>query len=190
MRKLEKNSQAKSAARQLFETSELSIREIAREVKVNDKTVRNWIDEGQWLRNSAARSAEVRTADRLGDTASSLSADVSARSAVDIAKDFCGTIDMLRAELDTATRNLRLLQEIAEADVDQDGEKAAAARRRLIAKILDLPALVKAANDLAAALSRLKDVGPGKKDQRQSDAERSASSGRFAAPPPPRRQMQ
>lgn len=145
--------------------------------------MRNWREGGNWERKSAPSSALFR--DR-GDPAEPAAPAVS-RSPKEIASDLCGTIDVLRAELDTVIRSLRLIQEIAESDVDQDGDKAIQARRRLIAKVLDLPTLVKSANDLAAALSRLKDVGPGKKEERQAKAEASASSGRFAAPAPPPR---
>lgn len=182
MRNLEKNSSRKDDARSLYENSLLSNREIAKEIGCSEKSVRNWIDQGKWERKSASAADQVRTAD--------VAEPVAGRSATEIAKDFCGTVDVLRAELDTVIRNLRLIQEISEADIDGDSEKVKDARRRLLAKVLDLPALVKSANDLAAALSRLKDVGPGKKEQRLNDAEKSASAGRFAVPPPPTQRLQ
>jgi hypothetical protein len=186
VRNLEKNSTARQNAKDLFENSLLSNREIAKEVSVSEKTIRNWVDQGKWERKSANASADVRSRGQFEEAA----AAVPSRAAADIAREFCGTVDILRAELDTAVRNLRLIQEIAEADIDDDGDKASEARRRLLAKVLDLPSLVKSANDLAAALSRLKDVGPGKKEKRQNDADQSASSDRYAVPAPPPRLMQ
>lgn len=186
VRKLEENSLKRENAKQLFENSSLSNREIATEIGVSEKSVRNWSADGNWQRMSADQSAGVRN---CGPAAPPPVPTVN-RSAAEIAKDFCSTIDVLRADLDTVIRNLNLIREIAESDLDGSGDKAIAARKRLLAKVLELPTLVKSANDLAAALSRLKDVGPGKKEQRQSDAEQSASSGRFAAPAPPPRLMQ
>jgi hypothetical protein len=186
VRNLEKNSTARKNAKDLFENSVLSNREIAKEIGVSEKSVRNWIDQGKWERKSAFGADPLRTSGPVEPPAPG----APSRAAAEIARDFCGTVDVLRAELDVVIRNLRLIQEISEADIDQDGEKVKEARRRLIAKVLDLPALVKSANDLAAALSRLNDAGPGKKEQRQNNAEQAASGGRFAAPPPPPSRLQ
>jgi len=178
VRNLEKNSTDRQNAKSLFENSTLSNREIAAEVGVSEKSVRNWANQGNWERKSASAADQVRSAE-VAET-------VANRSATEIAEDFCGTLDVLRGQLDTVIRNMRLIEEISESDIDGDSEKVKDARRRLLAKVLELPALVKSANDLAAALSRLKDVAPGIKAQRQKNANQSASSGRFAAPPPPR----
>lgn len=168
MRKLEKNSPARQNAKALFENSLLSNREIAKEVGVSEKTIRNWADAGLWERKSALASADVR--DRGPPAASS------SRSTAEISDDFCGTLDVLWAELDTAVRNLRLLQEIAAANIDDASDEAVEARRRLVDKVLRLPGLMKMANDLAAALSRVKGVEPGKKE-RAKDAAAAIAAG-------------
>ena len=197
MRNLEKNSTKKEKARGLFEDSDKSVREIAAKLKVDEKTVRNWVKADGWLRKSAENPQPVRIGEAVArvvaqvesaavsSETSESSSGSSPRAATDIAREFCGTIDVLRAEIDTVVRNLHLLRDIAEADLDDAEEKAAIARRRLIDKVLELPGLVKAANDLAAALSRLADNGPGKKEEAK-DRAKAVGTGRFATPQAPK----
>jgi hypothetical protein len=51
--------------------------------------------------------------------------------------------------------------------------------------VLELPGLVKASNDLTAALSRLTEADPGKKEQQKQTAKQVGSAGRFATPAAP-----
>lgn len=197
MRKVEKNSSKQSKARALYEQTDLSNREIAQQINVDEKTVRNWVKAGGWERNSApipqtvrVGEAAARVVDQLesprqwAETHTPEAQRGEPRTATEIAREFCGTVDVLRAEIDTVVRNLHLIRDIAEADVDSSGDKAAEARRKLLDKVLDLPGLVKASNDLTAALSRLTEADPGKKEQQKQNA-KSAGTGRFATPSAP-----
>jgi ribosomal protein L31E len=197
VRKVEKNSSKQQKARTLYGQTDLSIRQIAQQVKVDEKTVRNWVKEGSWERGSAEipqtlriGEAAARVVERLeaptqeANTAASEAPRGEPRTATEIAREFCGTIDVLRAEIDTVVRNLHLIRDIAECDGGSDDDKAAEARRKLLSKVLDLPGLVKASNDLTAALSRLTEADPGKKEQQKQNA-KSAGTGRFATPSAP-----
>jgi hypothetical protein len=184
MRKRAKVSPNWVSLRDVFENSDISARELGRRAKVSEKTIRNKIKAEGWARKAARLPQEVRT-DDLTDRAETVANETLFPSATDLAKRFCGTVEVLQAELDTVVRNLRLLQEISEADIDRDDEKAATARRRLINKVLELPGLVKAANDLTAALARLADNGPGKKEE-AIDRAKAAGTGRFATPEAPK----
>jgi transposase-like protein len=182
VRKREKNSSSKARARRHYEESDSAIREIAKTVRVDEKTVRNWANAEGWTRYSAELPQQVREPAEINDPKE---ASAPSRAASEIARDFCGTMDVLRAEIDTAVRNLHLVREIVDANLDDPGEKASTARRRLVAKVLELPGLVKASNDLTAALSRLADVGPGKKEEAK-DRAKAAGTGRFATPQAPK----
>lgn len=100
----------------------------------------------------------------------------------DIARNACVTIDALRAHLQTVVQNLHLIRELADAETDGDENPA---RARLVEKVLSLPGLIKAANDLTAAIARLADNGPGKKELAQ-EAAKDTAKGRFATPAAPK----
>jgi predicted transcriptional regulator len=194
VRKLEKNSSKQQKARDLYENSDKSVREIAEKLKVDEKTVRNWAKAGNWTRQSAEipqtfriGEAAARVVERLEQAAEPVEEPLApaSRTAGEIARDFCGTMDVLRAELDTVVRNLHLVREIVDANLDDASDKAAVARRKLVDKVLELPGLVKASNDLAAALARLADNGPGKKEE-AADRAKAAGTGRFATPEAPK----
>jgi hypothetical protein len=167
--------------RDLYSKSDISVRELARRAKVSEKTVRNRVKAEEWERKSADVPQEVRTADDLAERAETAANEVFP-AAVDLAKRFCGTIEVLQAEVDTVIRHLHLIRELADAETDGDENPA---RARLVEKVLSLPGLVKAANELTAALSRLADAGPGKKEDAK-DRAKAAGTGRFATPQAPK----
>jgi hypothetical protein len=185
MRKIEKNSSAKAKARKLFGTSSKSIREIAAVVKVDEKTVRNWKNVDGWVQKSAESPQETS----VGEAAAAVVAQLEAVTdggniplPADISRNACITIDALRVHLQTVVENLHLIRELAEAETDGDENPA---RARLVAKVLSLPGLIKAANDLTAAIARLADNSPGKKELAHEVAKDTAK-GRFATPAPPK----
>jgi len=98
----------------------------------------------------------------------------------------CGILSDLRANLHTVVQNLNLLRELADAETAGDESPA---RGNLVAKILALPGLIKAAGDLTLAIARLADLGPGKKAGAM-DLAKAADSGLFATPPAPNRTLQ
>jgi hypothetical protein len=104
----------------------------------------------------------------------------------EIARETCGTLNALRAHLAAVVHDLRLVREIADAETAGDDNPA---RARLVEKVLSLPGLIKAANDLTSAIARLADIGPGKKATAM-DLAKSADSGLFATPAAPKRTLQ
>jgi hypothetical protein len=103
----------------------------------------------------------------------------------EIAVATCGILNALRANLDLVVQNLDLVRALADAETSKNP-----ARARLVEKVLALPALIKAANDLTSAIARLADLGPGKKANALDLAKSSAESGLFATPPAPNRTLQ
>jgi hypothetical protein len=185
MRKIEKNSSAKAKARKLFETSSKSIREIAAAVKVDEKTVRNWKNVDGWVQKSAESPQETSVKEAAAAVVAQLEAVTDGGNIplpADISRNACITIDALRVHLQTVVQNLHLIRELAEAETDGDENPA---RARLVEKVLSLPGLIKAANDLTAAIARLADNSPGKKELAQEVAKDTAK-GRFATPAPPK----
>src|ERR1019366_2614324 len=69
----------------------------------------------------------------------------------EIARQTCGTLDALRANLAAVVQDLRLARELADAETAGDDSPA---RARLVDKVLSLPSLIKAANDLTSAIAR------------------------------------
>jgi predicted DNA-binding protein YlxM (UPF0122 family) len=185
VRKLEKNSSKQNKTRSLYENSDSSIREIAEKIKVDEKTVRNWAKAGSWVR----KSADVPQFSRISEVAESVveqletaTRDPDGLLPSEIARKTCGTLDALRAHLDTVVQNLHLVREMADAETAGDESPA---RARLVDKVLSLPGLVKAANDLTSAIARLADMGPGKKEEAKERAI-AAGTGRFATPAAPK----
>ncbi len=93
----------------------------------------------------------------------------------------------LMAELEYLNQNASILMELV--DTNFNGEKDASTRAKLM-KALDHEVRTKSSNQLATALAKLQDAAPSKKDERQDNAEKSASAGRFAAPAAPRIRLQ
>lgn len=93
----------------------------------------------------------------------------------------------LMAELEYLNQNASTLMELVDANFN--GDKDAATRSKLM-KALDHEVRTKSSNQLATALAKLNDAAPGKKEERQDNAEKSASAGRFAAPSAPKALLQ
>lgn len=89
----------------------------------------------------------------------------------------------LMAELEFLNRNHQTLAALVEDYVN--GEKEDGIRAKLL-RALDHETRSKTANYLATALAKLTDAAPGKKQERQENAEKSSSGGKFAAPSAPR----
>jgi hypothetical protein len=70
-----------------------------------------------------------------------------------------------------------------------NGDKDIGIRAKLM-KALDHEVRTKSSNQLATALAKLNDAAPGKREERQDNAEKSASAGRFAAPAAPKAMLQ
>jgi hypothetical protein len=186
MRKREENSSGWKEARRLYETSDKSIRGIAAILNVDEKTLRNWIRAEGWTRKSAEIPQEETS---LGGAAAAVVARLetvtengSIPLPADIARNTCIVVDALRAHIQTVVQNLHLVRELAEAETAGDESPA---RARLVDKVLSLPGLMKAVSDLTAAIARLADNSPGKKELAQEVAKDTAK-GRFATPAPPK----
>jgi hypothetical protein len=188
VRKREKYSFGWIEARKQFENSDISIRQLALKLKVNEKTVRLRAKAEGWERNSAPIPQPVHIAEATAAVVAQL--DVAGETIFplpsEIARETCGTLNALRAHLDTAVQNLHLIRELADAETAGDENPA---RARLVEKVLSLPGLIKAANDLTSAIARLADLGPGKKEGAM-DLAKAADTGLFATPAAPKRTLQ
>lgn len=185
MRKREKYSFGWKEARKEYETSDISIRQLALKLKVNEKTVRLRVKAEAWERNSADIPQPIHIAEAAAAVVAQL--DQATDNSTfplpsEIARETCGTLNALRAHLDTVVQNLHLIRELADAETAGDESPA---RARLVEKVLSLPGLIKAANDLTSAVARLADVGPGKKEEAK-DRAKAAGTGRFATPQAPK----
>jgi hypothetical protein len=189
VRKREKYSFGWIEARKLFETSDIYIRQLATKLKVDEKTVRRRARSEAWTRNAAEKpqhrlgaAFQISVAEQRDTTPAAHEMPHPTQLAVAT----CGILSDLRANLHTVVQNLNLLRELADAETAGDESPA---RGNLVAKILALPGLIKAAGDLTLAIARLADLGPGKKAGAM-DLAKAADSGLFATPPAPNRTLQ
>jgi hypothetical protein len=193
VRKREKYSFGWIEARKLFETSDIFIRQLATKLGVNEKTVQRRAKSEGWARDVPQMSGQMSGAAFQVIVAAqpdSTPADHEMPHQIphpsEIAVATCGILNALRANLDTVVQNLSLVREIADAETALDESPA---RARLVEKVLNLPGLIKAANDLTSAIARLADLGPGKRATAM-DLAKAADSGLFATPAAPKRTLQ
>ena len=205
--KVEKNSTDWVEIKRRYEEEPCSIKALAREHDTTDTRIRRRAKANGWKLYSAPQRAAQRRPQRVkrvgaqplhsrkeatseagtaAFNADGSPGDPTMPHPAEIARETCGTLDALRAHLDTAVRNLHLVREIADAETGGDESPA---RARLVEKVLSLPGLIKAANDLTSAIARLADIGPGKKATAM-DLAKTADSGLFAVPPAPNRTLQ
>jgi hypothetical protein len=191
VRKTEKHSFGWLEARKQFENSDIYIRQLALKLKVDEKTVRLRAKAEGWLRNSAAipqqmpgAAFQVIVAPQPHSTTAAPEIPHPMPHPAEIAVATCGILNALRANLAAVVQDLSLVRELADAETSKNP-----ARARLVEKVLSLPALIKAANDLTSAIARLADLGPGKKAGAM-DLAKAADSGLFATPPAPNRTLQ
>lgn len=175
--KIEKNSSGWVKARSLYSSSDISISILAERIGVDEKTIRNRVKDEGWTRNSPDFTPE-----RDADAVLAPLAEGNIPLPADIARNACVVVDALRVHLQTVVMNLNLVQELADAAAGGDKGQA---RSRLVDKILSLPGLMKAANDLTAAIAKLADNAPGKRETAQEVAKDTAK-GRFATPAAPK----
>jgi hypothetical protein len=186
VRKIEQNSSGWKKARKGYENSDRSIRDLAADLKVDEKTVRNRIKAEKWTRKSAEIPQEINIGAAAAAVVARLEASTEENIPVpaEIARNACITIDALRAQLQVVVQNLNLIRELVDAETAGDENSA---RARLVDKVLSLPGLIKAGSDLTAAIARLADNSPGKKELAQ-EAAKDTARGRFATPAPPKPQ--
>jgi DNA primase len=190
VRKREKYSFGWIEARKQFETSDIYIRQLATKLGVDEKTVRRRARSEAWTRN-AAQMPQQRPGAAFQITVAAQQPDSTPAAhemphPTEIARETCGTLNALRAHLDTVVQNLHIIRELADAETAGDESPA---RARLVEKVLSLPGLIKAANDLTSAIARLADLGPGKKAGAM-DLAKAADTGLFATPPAPSETLQ
>jgi hypothetical protein len=193
VRKREKYSFGWVEARKEFENSDIYIKQLATKLGVSEKTVQRRAKAEGWARNvpqmSGAMSSAMSGAAFQVIVAAQPDSPLAAHEIPhpsEIARETCGTINALRANLDLVVRNLHLIRELADAETAGDENPA---RARLVAVVLSLPGLIKAANDLTSAIARLADLGPGKRATAM-DMAKAADTGLFATPAAPKRTLQ
>ena len=191
-----------------YEEEPCSIKALAREYETTDTRIHRHAKANSWKLYSAPQRGPQRATQRRPqrgnrqptaalaetETGSELphyeeqngQGDPTMPHPTEIARETCGTLDALRANLAAVVQDLRLARELADAETAGDDNPA---RARLVDKVLSLPGLIKAANDLTSAIARLADIGPGKKATAM-DLAKSADSGLFATPAAPKRTLQ
>jgi hypothetical protein len=182
--------------RRRYEQEPCSIRALSREFGTTDTRIHRHARANGWKLYTASQRGLQRKTEAAQLPNSNDQTRIAAFNADDslgdptiphpseIARESCGTINALRANLDIVVRNLHLIRELADAETASDKNPA---RARLVEKVLSLPGLIKAANDLTSAIARLADLGPGKKAN-ALDLAKTADSGLFATPPAPNRE--
>jgi hypothetical protein len=193
VRKREKYSFGWPEAREEFETSDISFKQLATKLGVCEKTVRRRAKSEAWTRNVPQMSGQMSGAAFQVIVAAQPDSTPAAHEMPhqiphpsEIAVATCGTLDALRSNLDLVVQNLRLVRQLADAETAGDDNPA---RARLVAGVLSLPSLIKSANDLTSAIARLADLGPGKRATAM-DLAKAADSGLFATPAAPKRTLQ
>jgi hypothetical protein len=167
-----------------YEEEPCSIKALAREYETTDTRIRRHAKANNWKLYSAPQRGPQRATQRRPQRGNRQPTATLAET--EIARETCGTLDALRSNLAAVVQDLRLARELADAETAGDDNPA---RARLVDKVLSLPGLIKAANDLTSAIARLADIGPGKKATAM-DLAKSADSGLFATPAAPKRTLQ
>lgn len=187
MRTREGNSTDWVQIGEAYTTETLSIRALAKKFGVSDTAIRKEAKKRGWSRpeidgeacEPQCEPAREPPSDRAEAAAKSIaSTPVSALTARGR-----NIILALMDELEFLNRNHQTLADMVEDYVN--GEKEDGIRAKLL-KALDHETRSKTANYLATALAKLQDAAPGKKQERLENAEKTSSSGRFAAPAAPR----
>ena len=181
-----------------YQQEKCSIRALARQFGTTDTRIRRHALANAWTPYVAPqrrlqrepepvqRAGQGRAPYEAPETVEAATINPAIHDPTEIARTTCGTLNTLRANLDLVVRELGLVRELADAETAGDHNPA---RARLVEKVLSLPSLIKAANDLTSAIARLADLGPGKKAT-ALDLAKSADSGLFATPPAPARILQ
>jgi hypothetical protein len=194
---VEKSSINWKEIKRRYEGEPCSIKALAREHETTDTRIHRHAKANRWKLYSAPQRGIATRPQRgrhvvIENPAQSLfnadgsPGDPTMPHPTEIARATCGILSDLRANLDTAVKNLCLLRELADAETAGDENPA---RARLVEKVLSLPGLIKAANDLTSAIARLADLGPGKKEGAM-DLAKAADTGLFATPAAPKRTLQ
>ena len=174
-----------------FRAGKRAIRQIAKRHEVSDTAIRKRAKAGGWVRTPAnqlaapeaapAASTEVIIPPRRqrGEVAGAEGEAKTLALGEDLAHRLLG-------ELDVATS---CQDEIEAAIYEETRDDENGQRRAMMLKAVSLPARAMTLKTLAQAIAVLKDAAQGadkgKKQQRQDNAEKSAS-GRFAPPTPPK----
>lgn len=175
----------------MFEENGSSFRQIGEALKVSHTAAAKRAKRDKWKRSPAAETTKRKPRCKPVDApaAPQVVAEPVENSATvkDLTARGRNIILALMAELEYLNQNASILMELVESNFN--GEKDASTRAKLL-KALDHEIRTKSSNQLATALAKLQDAAPGKKEERQDNAEKSASAGRFAAPAAPKALLQ
>lgn len=158
---------------------------------VSHSAVKKWAVAGEWKRSARVETPKCKPrckpVDALEPQQAAVDPVVLSATVKDLTARGRNIILALMAELEYLNQNASILMELVDANFN--GDKDAATRAKLM-KALDHEVRTKSSNQLATALAKLNDAAPGKKEERQDNAEKSASVGRFAAPSAPKALLQ
>ncbi len=167
----------------MYSTETLSIRALAKKFGVSDTAIRKEAKKRGWVRPKAGGDACEPACEPPSDRAEAAAKSIASTPVSALTARGRNIILALMDELEFLNRNHQTLADMVEDYVN--GEKEDGIRAKLL-KVLDHETRSKTANYLATALAKLQDAAPGKKQERQENAEKTSSSGRFAAPAAPR----
>lgn len=191
METIEENSPDWKLGRKMFEENGSSFRQIGSALGVSHTAAAKRAKRDGWKRSAAAETPKRKPNCKPIDAPEPARVHVDPVELSATVKDLTARgrniILALMSELEYLNQNASLLMELVENNFN--GEKDAATRAKLM-KALDHEVRTKSSNQLATALAKLNDAAPGKKEERQDNAEKSASAGRFAAPSAPKALLQ
>jgi DNA-binding PadR family transcriptional regulator len=184
---VEGNSPPVDLVREEYETKAISDRALAKKVGISDTALRKRARKGGWVKfcdikpNLQPHPKPESTTRR--PNLNGMTKAVTAATTGQLTELGRELILELMEELKFLNRHADVLSEIVEAHFN--GEKDGTVKYKL-QKALDHETRTKSSAALAGALQKLQDAGPGKKEERQDNAERSSSSGLYAAPSAPK----
>jgi transposase len=191
METVEGNSSDRNRARIEFEEKGKSLRKIGAMFGVSHTAVKKWVVAGKWKRSAKVETTERKPRCKPVDAPELAPPQIDPVVLSATMKYLTSrgrNIGLaLMAELEFLNGHALTLSELVEAAFN--GEKDGSIRAKLL-KALDHETRTKSFNQLATALAKMNDAAPGKKEERQDNAEKSASAGRFAAPSAPKTVLQ
>lgn len=190
METLEDNSTNWNLGRTEFEEKGSSFRKIGDIIGLSHTAVAKRAKRDGWARkpsNASACKPRCKPADVTSAASAQPDTDTLTATVKDLTARGRNIILALMSELEYLNQNASILMDLVDANFN--GEKDGATRAKLM-KALDHEVRTKSSNQLATALAKLQDAAPSKKDERQDNAEKSASAGRFAAPAAPKTRLQ
>jgi hypothetical protein len=170
---MENNSPDWDVAKRRYETEDLSVRGLAKQLGISHTALLKRAKAGGWSKFVSKPTKRKPVVAAVETTSERLAKEMAFTSVPDLARRGRGIIQGLMAELEAAGDNVPRLLDLVEGEFD--GEKDGK-RRAQLERILTFESRARTANFLATALAKLVDAAPGKKQQAE-DAAAEAGKG-------------